>query len=143
MDWSLTSPRFLTTNSLVGCAGMHRSFGCAPHLAIATLAPRSRFMCVPFAHFKKLIVAAGLVFMTASAFATMTAPNTGGGQQAASVSVDRANKGDRLPYALSSKTHVNNSLLTTTPKGLPLGCDPAFSSLADPKRAHIYKRCTA
>ena len=31
-------------------------------------------MRVPFAHFKKLIVFAGLVFMTAGALATVTAP---------------------------------------------------------------------
>jgi len=100
-------------------------------------------MRVPFPHFKKLIVFAGLVFMTAGALATVTAPNGRGGEQTASVSVDRTNKGDRLPYALSSKTHVNSSLLTKTPKRLPLGCDSAFSSLADPTRANIYKRCTA
>ena len=100
-------------------------------------------MRVPFAYFKKLIASAGLVFMTAGALATVTAPNGSGGEQAALVSVDRANKGDRLPDALHPKAHVSSSLLTTTPKRLPLGCDPAFSSLADPMRAHIYKRCTA
>jgi len=104
-------------------------------------------MCVPFAHFKKLIVFAGLVFMTAGALATVTAPNDRGGGHAALVSVDRANKGDRLPDALSPKTHANRSLVTTTPQTppqqSPLGCDAAFSSLADPTRAHIYKRCMA
>jgi hypothetical protein len=100
-------------------------------------------MPVAFEYFKELIVAAYLVCMTAGALTPMTAPNGSGGEQIASVSVDRTNKGDRLPYALSSKTHVNSSLLTTTPKRLPLGCDPAFSSLADPTRANIYKRCTA
>jgi hypothetical protein len=98
-------------------------------------------MRVPFAHFKKLIVSAGLVFMTAGALATVTAPNGSGGEHAALVSVDRANKGDRLPDALRPKAHLNTSLLITT-KRLPLGCDPAFSSLADPTRAHIYMRCT-
>lgn len=104
-------------------------------------------MRVPFAHFKKLIVFAGLVFMTAGALATVTARNDRGGGHAALVSVDRANKGDRLPDALSPKTHANRSLVTTTPQTppqqSPLGCDAAFSSLADPTRAHIYKRCMA
>ena len=100
-------------------------------------------MRVAFAHFKTLIIAAGLVFMTAGALPPMTAPNGSGGEHAAMVSADRANKGDRLPYALSPKAHVNSPLLTTTPKRFPLGCDPAFSSIADPTRAHIYERCTA
>jgi hypothetical protein len=100
-------------------------------------------MPVATEYFKEFVVAAYLVCMTAGALALMTAHNGSGGEQTASVSVDRTNKGDRLPYALSSKTHVNSSLLTTTPKQLPLGCDPAFGSLADPTRSNIYKRCTA
>ncbi len=100
-------------------------------------------MRVPFAHFKKLITSAGLVFIATGALGTVTAPNGSGGEHAALVSVDRANKGDRLSDALHPKAHVNSSLPTTTPKRLPLGCDPAFSSLADPMRAQIYKRCTA
>lgn len=28
-------------------------------------------------------------------------------------------------------------------KQVPLGCDPSFSPVADPTRAHIYKRCIA
>jgi len=104
-------------------------------------------MRLAFGYFKKLIVAACLVCMTTGALAPMTAPNGSGGEQTASVSVDRTNKGDRLPYASRSKTHVNSPFLATTPQVLPkrppLGCDPAFSSVADPTQARIYRRCLA
>ncbi len=61
-------------------------------------------MRVAFAHFKEIIFAAGLVFLTTSILAAVTVPSGTGAQQAVSVSVDRANKGDRLPYASRSKT---------------------------------------
>ncbi len=104
-------------------------------------------MRVAFAYFKEIIVIAGLAYVIAGILAVATTPVGARGEQAVSVSVDRINKGDRLPYALRSQPRVNSSLSTTTPqvppKRPPLGCDPAFSSLADPTQAHIYKRCTA
>ena len=100
-------------------------------------------MRVALGYFKETIVAAGLIFVTASILASTAAPNSPGGNQA--LSVERANKGDRLLYASRSKTPVNNSLLTMTPQvrppRVPFGCDPTFSALADPTRALIYKRC--
>ena len=104
-------------------------------------------MRVAFAHFKEVVLAAGLVFLTTSILAAVTAPSGTGGEQPASVSVDWANKGDRLPYASRSKTRVNSPFLATTPQVLPkrppLGCDPAFSSVADPAQARVYRRCLA
>jgi len=104
-------------------------------------------MRVTSAYFKGVIVVAGLVFLTAGVLFAMTAPNATRREPAASVSVDRTNKGDRLSYASISKTHASPSLVTTTPQTppqqRPLGCDATFSSLADPTRAHIYKRCMA
>ena len=104
-------------------------------------------MLVTSAYFKGITVAAGLVFVTAGGLFAMTASNATGREPAASVLVDRVNKGDRLPYSSISKTHANPSLVTTTPQTppqqRPLGCDATFSSLADPMRAHIYKRCMA
>jgi hypothetical protein len=96
------------------------------------------------AYVKKVILVAGLVVMAASMLAAAAGPSGTASKLTASVSVDRANKGDRLPPR--SKTHVNSSLTTTPqvrPQRPPLGCDPAISSLTDPPRANIYKRCTA
>ncbi len=105
------------------------------------------------AYFKKDIVAAGLVVVMVGMLAAAAGPTGTGGTLKASVtgskpttsvSVDRANKGDRLPPR--SRTHVNSSLTTTPqtrPQRPPLGCEPAISSLAGPPRANIYQRCTA
>ena len=101
------------------------------------------------AYFEKDIVAAGLVVVMVGILVATAGPSGSnsklnasvtGSKPTTSVSVDRANKGDRLPPR--SRTHVNSSL-TTTPQRPPLGCEPAISSLADPLRANIYKRCTA
>jgi hypothetical protein len=63
----------------------------------------------------------------------------------ASVTVNRTHKGNRLPHVSSAKQNPNLPSSAQTPptsrKRVPLGCDPAFSSVADPARADIYKRC--
>jgi hypothetical protein len=53
------------------------------------------------------------------------------------VSVDHTHKGDRLP--LASK-HIWSPVVTTLSRP-PIGCDPAFSRVADPKRSHVFGRC--
>ena len=59
------------------------------------------------------------------------------------VSVNRVNKGDRLPQAPAERpSHSSPSTEAVVPsKRVPLGCDPAFSPVADPAHANIYKRC--
>jgi hypothetical protein len=52
------------------------------------------------------------------------------------VSVDHTRKGDRLPVAST----VSSPMVTTLSRP-PIGCDPAFSRAADPKRSHIFGRC--
>ena len=61
------------------------------------------------------------------------------------VSVNRANKGDRLSQVPTERpSHSSPSTeAVAPPKRVPLGCDPAFSPFADPALAHIYKRCMA
>ncbi len=104
-------------------------------------------MHVGSASFKTIIFIAGLAYVIAGILAVATAPFGASGDQAVSVSVDRADKGDRSPYASRSKTQVNSPLLATTPRVLPkrppLGCDAAFSSVAGPAQAGIYRRCLA
>jgi hypothetical protein len=56
-------------------------------------------------------------------------------------SVNRANKGDRLP-APSKFTSATTPLVTSMQRP-PVGCDPAFSRAADPGRAHIFGRCVS
>jgi hypothetical protein len=59
------------------------------------------------------------------------------------VSVNRANKGDRLSQVHAERpSHSSPSTeAVVAPKRVPLGCDPAFSPVADPARGNIYKRC--
>jgi hypothetical protein len=59
------------------------------------------------------------------------------------VSVNRANKGDRLSQAPAERlSHSTPSTeVVVPPKRVPLGCDPAFSPVADPARGNIYSRC--
>ena len=65
----------------------------------------------------------------------------------ATISVNRTHKGDRLPQESLAKPNPSFSPSTKAapdlPKRVPLGCDPAFSPIADPAHAHIHKRCMA
>ena len=54
------------------------------------------------------------------------------------VSVNRANKADRLPLKRTSP--VSLPALVAKPQP-PVGCDPSFSRVADPTRGHIFGRC--
>jgi hypothetical protein len=56
------------------------------------------------------------------------------------VSVDRTHKGDRLPLAPRYTSTVSSPVVTTLLRP-PIGCEPAFSRAADPKRSHIFGRC--
>ncbi len=65
----------------------------------------------------------------------------------ATISVNRANKGDRLPQESLAKPDPNFSPSTDAapdlPKRVPFRCDPAFSPAAHPGNAHIDARCMA
>jgi hypothetical protein len=67
-------------------------------------------------------------------------------EQSVLISVNRTNKGDRLPSVAKSAGHREGSSsatkLSAPPKGPPLGCDPLFSPIADPAKARLYyRRC--
>ena len=51
----------------------------------------------------------------------------------------RTDKGDRLP-PVSERTSKASPVVTTLSRP-PVGCEPAFSRAADPKRSHIFGRC--
>ena len=56
------------------------------------------------------------------------------------VAVDHTHKGDRLPLASKHTPNAPSPVVTTLSRP-PIGCDPAFSRVADPKRSHIFGRC--
>jgi hypothetical protein len=55
------------------------------------------------------------------------------------VSVAHTHKGDRLP--LAPKHIPIPSPVVTALSRPPIGCEPAFSRVADPKRSYIFGRC--
>jgi hypothetical protein len=56
------------------------------------------------------------------------------------VSVDRTHKSDRLPLVPKHTPTVSSPAVTTLPRP-PIGCESAFSRVADRARAHIFGRC--
>lgn len=88
-------------------------------------------MRAPFVYnLKGTIAAVILSCFIAGGVSAMTSPAATKAQQ--TNSINRTNKGDRLPSAVTSRTPV---------KLMPLGCDSVFSPIVDPTRAHVYKRC--
>ncbi len=61
-------------------------------------------------------------------------------EQAGDVSVNRTNKGDRLPSGVTLR-HTPTLSSPAVSAAPPIGCDPAFSRVAEPRRAHIFGRC--
>jgi hypothetical protein len=55
-------------------------------------------------------------------------------------SVERSHKGDRLQLAPKHTSTVPLPVVTTLSRP-PIGCEPAFSRVADPKRSHVFGRC--
>ena len=86
---------------------------------------------------KGLMAAAIAVGLIAGAFPAVV--STPGAARTAqhTISVNRTAKGDRLPLKRTSAV----SLPVAVKAHPPVGCDPAFSRVADPARAHIFGRC--
>ena len=63
-----------------------------------------------------------------------------GGGTGAVVLVDRIHKGDRLLLVPERTSNLTPPAVTTLSRP-PIACEPAFSRVADPKRAHIFGRC--
>ncbi len=61
-------------------------------------------------------------------------------ERAGDISVNRTNKGDRLPSGVTLR-HAPTLSSPAVSAAPPIGCDPAFSRVAEPRRAHILGRC--
>lgn len=53
---------------------------------------------------------------------------------------ERSHKSDRLQLAPKRIT-ISRSPLVITLSRRPIGCEPAFSSLADEQQSHVFGRC--
>jgi len=56
------------------------------------------------------------------------------------VSLAHIHKGDRLPLAPKNIPTAPSPVVTTLSRP-PIGCESAFSRVADPKRSYIFGRC--
>ncbi len=93
---------------------------------------------------RKTVAIVALGWFIAGGVGAVMALETGKSEPSFAVSVDRTNKGDRLPSVSISKLHINGASPTVvTRTSPPLGCDPAFSKVAEPQKAHIFGRCAA
>ena len=91
----------------------------------------------------RIIAAIGVVGCLA--FGGFTVAVTGAGaalsaQPSDAISVNHANKGDRLPLALKRTPSASSPTVSTLSRP-PIGCESAFSRAAEPARAHIFGRC--
>ena len=98
---------------------------------------------------QKLIAASGFLVLCSIGACVLGATN-GANAAARTVqteftAVNRINKGDQLTPALIHQVQQRLTpagAVKTSLQRPPLGCDGAFSPVADPGRAGIYKRCT-
>ncbi len=94
----------------------------------------------------RAVAAAVLVScLVAGGLCTASVPGVAQNGNTTMVSVDRTKKGDRLPQSVELAHGPTSSLPATSAfsRKVPLGCDPAFSAVADPARANIFGRCTS
>jgi hypothetical protein len=99
---------------------------------------------------RKLTIVAGFILscsIGACVAGATNAPGTAARSTPTEIaSINRINKGDRLTPSLIQQAQQRLSPSAEGAKASlqrpPLGCDPAFSPVADPARAFIYKRCT-
>jgi hypothetical protein len=99
---------------------------------------------------QKLIAASGFLVLCsvgACIFGAANGANAAARTAQTEISaVNRINKGDQLTPALIHQVQQRlippAAAMKTSLQRPPLGCDGAFSPVADPARAGVYKRCT-
>lgn len=80
----------------------------------------------------------------AGGISALTSPLTAGNAAGVTISINRTNKSDRLPLPpIVAPTQGNSISETPIPRHAPLDCEPAFSPITDPGRAHIVNYCLA
>jgi hypothetical protein len=97
--------------------------------------------------FKEAVAIAVLGCLIGGGCSAVTARDDVKSEQTLLVSVNRTNKGDQLAATSTLTVHASSASSTAmspaSRKRPPLGCDAAFSSIADPIHANVYKRCAA
>jgi hypothetical protein len=88
--------------------------------------------------FAVLAVVGGLT--VAGFAAALTGAGAASSAGAEIISVDRTHKGDRLSLLAKPTSKASLPAVTILAKP-PVGCEPAFSRIVDPDRAHVFGRC--
>lgn len=87
-----------------------------------------------------VVVLGSFVAATLSSASTPRAAAGGGFE----VSINRTNKGDRLETAIAKSNPATAPRQSSMSVGRrPIGCEPAFSPLAEPARKHFFGRCVS
>ena len=93
--------------------------------------------------FKLSIAAVVVGSFAAATLGAMSAPWAASGTSF-ELSVNRTNKGDRLESVLAKATPASAPRQSSMSTGRrPIGCDPAFSPLAEPGRKQFFGRCVS
>ena len=90
----------------------------------------------------KIVTIAALAWFVAGGVGAVMALGVTKSETSLALTVDRSGKGDWLPSVATSKPRANGpSSVASTRMSPPLGCDSAFSRIAEPRQAHIFRRC--
>jgi hypothetical protein len=92
----------------------------------------------------KIVTIAALGWFVAGGVGAVMALGVTKSETSLALTVDRSGKGDRLPSVATSKPRANGpSSVASARASPPVGCDSAFSRIAEPRQAHIFGRCAA
>jgi hypothetical protein len=95
-------------------------------------------MNVPFKLSIAIVVLGSFVAATLCSASAPRAASSGGFE----ISVNRTNKADRLESVVAKSSPTTAPQHSSMSVGRrPIGCDPAFSPLAEPARKQFFGRC--
>lgn len=93
---------------------------------------------------KQVAAACLLSGLIAGAITALTTESSAGSGPTYAFSVNRVDKTDRLPLARDASQPRSNATSTSPVRlqgRVPVGCDRAFSPVADPARANFVRHC--
>ena len=93
---------------------------------------------------KQVAAACLLSALIAGAFSALTSESVAGNGPTSAFSINRADKADRLQLAPSVQSPRRESGSTPVLRmegRVPVGCDRAFSPVADPAHANVVRHC--
>jgi len=90
---------------------------------------------------KRIAAACLLSGLIAGAVTALTAESSAGNAPTSAFSVNRVDKADRLPTMQVPLRESGSTPAVRLEGRVPVGCDRAFSPVADPSRANFVRNC--